>query len=122
MSTITIPRPDVTTEEVSEALRQQLGPKYNVVPGKGMSWNPVGHLRPDQPGTIVVGVGSTRLFRAQVTISPDSDSGSDSGSQNSGQTVLHVLAGGISLPVRLSNRLWIAEKVRRALQAAPSLR
>ena len=42
-------------------------------------------------------------------------------SQRSGQTVLHVLAGGISLPVRLSNRLWIAEKVCRVLQAAPRL-
>jgi hypothetical protein len=111
MSTITVPRPDVTTEEVSEVLRQGLGPRYNVVPGKGMNWNPVGNPRPDQPGKIVVGTGSTRLFRAQVTIS-----------QHSGQTVLHVIAGGISLPVRLSNRLWIAEKVRRALQAAPSLR
>jgi len=41
--------------------------------------------------------------------------------QRSGQTVLHVLAGGISLPVRLSNRLWIAGKVCRVLQAAPRL-
>ena len=40
-------------------------------------------------------------------------------SQRSGQTVLHFLAGGISLPVRLSNRLWIADKVRQVLQAAP---
>ena len=110
MPTITVPRPDVTTEQVSEVLRQGLGPRYNVLPGKGMNWNPVGNPRADQPGKIVVGTGSTRLFRAQVTVS-----------QHSGQTVLHVIAGGISLPVRLSNRFWIAEKVRRALQAAPSL-
>ena len=80
------------------------------MPGLGLNWNPAGKLRPDQPGTIVVGIGSARLFRAQVTIS-----------QRSGQTVLHVLAGGISLPVRLSNRLWIADKVGRVLQAAPRL-
>ena len=110
MSTITVPRPDVTTEEISEVLRQRLGPRYNVLPGKGMNWNPVGNPRADHRDKIVVGTGSTRLFRAQVTIS-----------QHSGQTVLHVIAGGISLPVRLSNRFWIAEKVRRALQAAPSL-
>lgn len=109
-SAITIPRPDVTTEEISEVLSQQLGPRYNVKPGQGLNWNPAGHLRPDHPDTIVVGVGSARLFRAQVTVS-----------QHSGQTVLHVTAGGISLPVRLSNRFWIAEKVRRALQAAPRL-
>ena len=39
-------------------------------------------------------------------------------SQRSGQT-LHVLAGGLSLPVRLSNRLWIADKVCQVLQGAP---
>jgi hypothetical protein len=111
MSTITIPRLDVTTEEVSEVLRQGLGPRYNVLPGKGMNWNPVGNPRADQPGKIVVGTGSTRLFRAEVTIS-----------RHSGQTVLHVITGGLSLLVRLTNRLWIAERVRRVLQAAPSLR
>lgn len=111
MSTITVPRLDVTTEEVSEVLRQGLGPRYNVLPGKGMNWNPVGSPRADQPGKIVVGTGSTRLFRAEVVIS-----------RHSGQTALQVIAGGISLPVRLTNRLWIAEKVRRVLQAAPSLR
>jgi len=111
MSTIIIPRPGVTTEEVSEVLRRGLGPRYNVLPGKGMNWNPAGNPRADQPGKIVVGTGSTRLFRAQVTLSPDS-----------GQTDLHVVAGGITLPVRLTNRLWIAEKVRRVLQAAPGLR
>jgi hypothetical protein len=110
MSTITIPRPEVTTEEVSEVLRRRLGPRYNVLPGKGMNWNPVGNPQAEQPGRIVVGTGSTRLFRAQVTIS-----------SHSGQTVLHVVPGGLTLPVRLTNRLWIAEKVRRVLQAAPSL-
>jgi hypothetical protein len=111
MSTITIPRPGVTTEEVSEVLRRGLGPRYNVLPGKGMNWNPVGNPQADQPGKIVVGTGSTRLFRAQVTVSRDS-----------GRSDLHVVAGGITLPVRLTNRLWIAEKVRRVLHAAPSLR
>jgi hypothetical protein len=111
MSTISIPRPGVTTEEVSEVLRRGLGPRYNVLPAKGMNWNPVGNPRADQPGKIVVGTGSTRLFRAQVTVSMDS-----------GRSDLHVVAGGITLPVRLTNRLWIAEKVRRVLEAAPSFR
>ena len=111
MPTITVPRPDVTTEQVSEVLRQGLGPRYNVLPGKGMNWNPVGNPRADHPDKIVVGTGSTRLFRAEVTISRRSE-----------QTVLRVIAGGISLLTRLPNRLWIVEKVRRVLQAAPSLR
>jgi hypothetical protein len=111
MPTITVPRPDVTTEQVSEVLRQGLGPRYNVLPGKGMNWNPVGNPRADHPDKIVVGIGSTRLFRAEVAIT-----------RHPGQTDLHVIAGGISLLTRLPNRLWIAEKASRVLQAAPSLR
>lgn len=111
MSTITVPRPDVTTEEVSEVLRRGLGPRYSVLPGKGMNWNPAGKPRADHPGKIAIGTGSTRLFRAEVTIT-----------QTPGQTIIRVISGGISLPVRLTNRLWIAEKARRVLQAAPSLR
>src|ERR1022692_1666546 len=61
MPTITVPRSDVTTEQVSEVLRQGLGPRYNVLPGKGMNWNPVGNPRTDHPDKIVVGTRSTRL-------------------------------------------------------------
>ena len=92
-------------------LRQGLGPRYTVLPGEGMNWNPVGGPRPGEPGKIVIGTGSTRLFRAEVTMT-----------RQSGQTSLHVIAGGISPPLRLANELWIAQKVRRALRAAPSLR
>jgi len=35
MRTITVHRDDVTIEEVSEALRQGLGPRYKVLPGWG---------------------------------------------------------------------------------------
>jgi hypothetical protein len=111
MSTITVPRVDVTTDEVSEALRQGLGPKYKVLPGVGMNWNPVGKPRPDHPDMITVGTAPSRLFRAEVKIS-----------RRPGETVLHVIAGGIGPLPRLVNRFWIVEKVRRALQAAPGLR
>lgn len=106
-----MPTITVTTEEVSEVLRQGLGPRYNVLPGKGINWNPAGGPRPGQPGKIVVGTGSARLFRAEVAVS-----------QRPGQTVLHVTAGGLSLLPRLTNRLWITEKIRRVLQAAPAFR
>jgi hypothetical protein len=111
MRTVTVQRTDVTTEEVSEALRQGLGPRYNVLPGVGMNWNPVGSPRPNHPDIITVGTGSTRLFRAEVTIS-----------RRSGDTVLHVIAGGISLPLRLLNGFWIARKARVAISADPGLR
>jgi hypothetical protein len=111
MRTVTVQRADVTTEEVGEVLRRGLGPKYNVLTGVGMNWNPVGGPRPDHPDMVTVGTGSTRLFRAEVTIS-----------RGPGGTALRVIAGGISLPLRLLNGLWIARKVRQALVASPSLR
>jgi hypothetical protein len=111
MSTITVPRADVTSDEVADALRQGLGSRYKVLPGTGVNcWNPVGGPRPDHPDTIVVGTGSTRLSRAQVRIS-----------QDAGKTTLHVSPGGIGL-LTLANRLWIVRKVRQVLAAAPSLR
>jgi hypothetical protein len=110
MSTITVPRSDVTSDEIADALRRGLGPRYSVLPGTGVNWNPVGGPRPDHPDTIVVGTGSTRLFRAQVRIS-----------QDAGKTILHVDPGGLGWP-RLTNTLWITRKVRQVLQAAPSLR
>ena len=110
MSTITVPRSDVTSDEVADALRQGLGPRYNVLPGKGINWNPAGGPRPDHPDTIVVGKGSTRLFRAQVRISHDA-----------GETILHVTPGGLGWP-RVTNWLWIVRQVREVLRAAPNLR
>jgi hypothetical protein len=109
MRTITIPRDDVTTEEVSEALRQRLGPRYKVLPGMGMNLNPFGKPRPDHADMIVIGTGSTRLFRAQVRIS-----------HGAGETILHLSPGGLSWP-RVTNAFWIARKVRQALLTAPGL-
>jgi hypothetical protein len=111
MSTITVPRPDVTSDEVADALRAGLGPRYHVLPGKGVNWNPVGGPRPDHPDTIVVGTGSNKLFRAQVRIS-----------QSGGETILHVSPGGIGPVPRVTNRLWIARKIGEVLRAAPNLR
>ena len=42
MSAITVPRSDVTSDEVADALRQGLGSQYHVLPGAGVNcWNPV---------------------------------------------------------------------------------
>jgi hypothetical protein len=111
MRTITVPRDDVTIEEVSEALRQGLGPRYNVLPGMGMNWNCFGKPRPDRPEMIVIGRGSTRLFRAQVRISHEA-----------GETILYLSPGGWWGWPRVTNAFWIARKVRQALETAPGLR
>jgi hypothetical protein len=111
MFTVTIPRPDVTTEQVSQALRQGLGARYNVLPGMQVSLNPVGSPRPDDPEVIVVGIGSARLFHAQVTIS-----------RESGNTTLHVTPGGAMPTMRLVNRLFVARKVHAVLKDGPSPR
>jgi hypothetical protein len=110
MSLTITARPNVTTEEIAEVLRQGLGDGYTVLAGTGMNWNPVGAPRADKPDMIVVGKGSTRLFRAEVTISRSPD-----------KAVLHVIAGGIGLPLRLLNRFWIADRARRCLQTASGL-
>jgi hypothetical protein len=111
MFTITVPRSDVTSDELTDALRHGFAPRYKVLPGTGVNcWNAVGGPRPDHPDTIVVGTGSTRLVRAQVRISHDA-----------GETILHVSPGGLGL-LTLTNRLWIARKVRQVLRTAPSLR
>jgi hypothetical protein len=110
MSTITVHRSDVTSDEVTDALRQGLGPKYNVLPGVGINWNPVGNPRPDHPDSIVVRPGSNRFLRAQVKLS-----------RSSGETTLHVSPGGLSLVPRLTNRLGIERKILQVLHDAPSL-
>ena len=111
MFTVTVARPDVTTEQVTDALRHDLSARYKVQPGMVVSLNPVGSPRPDDPDTIVVGTGSGRLFHAQVKLS-----------RQSGNTILHVTPGGAVPTQRLINRLLIARKVHAVLKAAPSLR
>jgi hypothetical protein len=110
MSRITVPRPDVTADQVSDALRAGLGDSYNVLTGTGMNINPVGKPRPDHPDIVAVGTGSNRVFRAEVTITRQGD-----------HSVLHVIPGGISPPLRLTNRYRIVRRVHRVLEAAPSL-
>src|ERR1022692_2639559 len=75
MSTITIPRPDVTTEEVSEVLRRGLGTRYNVLPGKGMNWNPAGKAdqqaldrRESPPGSAGCAQPPLREYQARVPV------------------------------------------------------
>jgi hypothetical protein len=104
MFSTTVPRSDLSVEEVADVLRRGLGPQYHVLPGVAVNLNPVGQPRPGHPDEIVVGRGSNKLFRAQVRLS-----------QRAEDTVVHVRAGGLSLVPWLINRVWIARRVGRVL-------
>ena len=105
MSAITIPRPDVTVEEVSATLRHGLGPGYQVLPGMKTPVLP-GEPDPGWPGSIVVGTGSAHVFRAQLRVD-----------RHDGQTRIRVDPAGL-VWIRLVNTFLIAPKVRRVLRAA----
>jgi hypothetical protein len=61
MSTITIPRKDLTTDDVVSMLRDGLGPRYNVLPGKAMGLLGIQGPHEGSPDTIVVGIGGLSL-------------------------------------------------------------
>ena len=96
------------------ALREALGPRYHVLPGAAIDHSPRDGLMAGDMDTIVVGTGSDRFFRAQVT-----------NVRRSGTTRLHVIPGGLpgTWPggLQLINRFRIARRVYQALEAAPEL-
>ena len=111
MPAITIPRADVTGEEVTRALRAGLGQHYRVDPGMRMPQACLFAAEPNQdPDTILVSTGSSRLsnrfFRAQVTLT-----------RPSGQTVIRIRPGGTSSEFPI-NALGIARKIRQVLASA----
>ena len=109
MPTVTVPRPDVTVEEVVQVLKDALGDGYNVLPGMAMGRTVYQVAHEGRPNTIVVGTGENRVVKAQVTITP-----------RGGQTELRISPGGISWDWVL-NTFGIARKVQRALASAPAL-
>jgi|SRR5665213_1889898 len=113
--TITILRPNLTSEQVASALSQGLGPRYHVLGGRGIDVDPVPHPGLDSSDTILVGTRSNRVFRAEVTIS-----------RRPGQSVIDVRPGGLpgTWPggIKLINRLWIARRAHKVLEAAADLR
>jgi hypothetical protein len=109
MATITIPRADVTPEEVSLALRSGLGSWYHVLPGTEATYA-FGAPHPGEPDAILVGIGSGRLWRTQVRIA-----------RGGGQSHIQV-ASAPGMPLTwLINTLGITRKVYRVLRGAPGL-
>jgi hypothetical protein len=103
MYTITIPRPDVTAEEVAAALRDGLGPGYDVLPGMRQTASPFAPPEPGSPDTIFVGMRSHTVWRTEVDIG-----------RSNGHTRIRINPGGL-LSIRLVNTLGIARRARRAL-------
>ncbi len=108
-------RADITPGDVTAALRAGLGPAYHVLPAHQIDQGPVIDPQPGPADTIVVGTGSNRYRRAQVTVVRDA-----------GRTTLHVRPGGVPGVwigiFRLINRLTIAPKTRKVLRSATALR
>jgi hypothetical protein len=109
MPTITVPRTDLTTEEVVAVLRAALGPRYNVLPGMAMGRTILQDPRKGRPNTIVVGTGENRIVKAQVTITP-----------RGGQTELRISPGGVTWDL-VFNAVGVARKIRGALASSRSL-
>ena len=109
MPTVTVPRPDLTTEEVAQVLRDGLGDGYNVLPGKAMGRTIYQAEHDGGPNTIVVGTGENRIVKAQVTIT-----------SRGGQTELRISAGGLSWDW-IMNTFGVAQKVKQVLVSSPTL-
>lgn len=109
MSTVTVSRADLSTEEVVTVLRNDLRADYNVLPGMAIGQLAFQGLKQGRPNTIAVGTGDARLIKAQVTITPQG-----------GQTTLRIRPGGITID-RLVNTFTVAREIRRVLANSPSL-
>ena len=110
MYTITVARSELAPDEVVQALRDGLGPGYNVLPGMRQTRAPFSEPVPGSPDTIVVGIRSNRVQRAQVTIV-----------RGSGRSEIHISPGGLISDLVL-NTLVIARRVHRVLVNAPGFR
>jgi hypothetical protein len=106
MTTITVPRPNVTSDEVTAALQTGL-PNTKVQPGMRASRIPWRAPTPAEPDAIVVG---SRMFWAQVRIARVAD-----------RTEIRVNAGGVSLGGWLIDTFSYVRRVSRVLRAAPNL-
>ena len=109
MPTVTVPRANLTTEEVVSALRDGLGDNYNVLPGKAIGRTMYQKEHDGQPNNIVVGTGENRMVKAQVTITP-----------RGSQTELRINAGGLSWDW-IMNSFGVAQKVKKVLESSPTL-
>jgi hypothetical protein len=105
MPKITVPRANLTTDEVVAVLRDGLGPRYNVLPGMAIGRTILQDPRKGQPNMIVVGTGENRIVKAQVTITP-----------LDGQTQLRISPGGVTWDL-VFNTVGVARRIRGVLES-----
>lgn len=103
MPTISMTRTDVTSEEIAAILRAGLGSRYHVLPGMRAARRPLAKPQPGHPDSIFVGLGSDRIFQAQLSLS-----------RSPAGTELRVSPGGLGWEVPV-NALGIVRRVRRVL-------
>ena len=107
MSTITVPRADVTAELVSEVLRARLGNHYTITPGK----QGIGFGKAVQGDANSVFVAGNWLERSTVTIASHENS-----------TEIEVRPGATYFGlIRLAHQVGLAHKVHNVLAQAPEL-
>ncbi|MHB8393332.1 MAG: hypothetical protein ACYDC5_02255 [Candidatus Dormibacteria bacterium] len=107
MSKVTVPRPDVTAEEVSTVLRRKLGSRYTVTPS--MMAAGFGRQVPGDTNTILV--AANWLERANVRMTAGRNC-----------TEIDVSPGATFFGlIRLIHRVGAARQVHRALENAPEL-
>jgi hypothetical protein len=106
MSTITIPRPNVTVEEVSAVLRNKLGAHYEVTPAVTAHFH---HESPGRADSILV---KRHWFeQASIRVVPGAN----------GTEIRVGSAANFTPTGYLINRARIVRKVRQALKHAPEL-
>jgi hypothetical protein len=106
LTTITVHRADLHTDDVAEQLRVGLGDGYHVIPGMRTARKPLAKPRPGTDDTIFVGRGSNRLFCAHVTIV-----------RLAASTEFRVTPGGLGWET-IVNSLGISRRIRRLLAAS----
>jgi hypothetical protein len=106
MPTVTVPRADVTVEEVTAVLRSNLGARYQVMPSV------TSRLHVESSGDANSILVKRHWFeQASVRIEP-----------GSGRTEIHVGSAANFTPTGLLfNRASIVRKVRQILEQAPEL-
>jgi hypothetical protein len=104
MPTITIPRSGVTAEEIAESLRAGLAGRYNVGPGMRSARKPMASPEPADSDAILVGTGSNRIFKAQLTIDKSA----------LGVTRVRISPGGLGWET-IVNSFGVNRKVRQVL-------
>lgn len=106
MPTVTVPRADVTVDDVSALLREKLGPRYTITPGMTSRLH---HKFPAGPDSLLIKRHWIEQASIRVTPGP-------------GSTEIHIGSAANFTPTGLLiNRAGIIRKLHQVLEHAPEL-